>query len=97
MPRLAKFSVKYVVLHQGEKTYDDGYESTYFVTHAAAFQWCEGLPATVKGVYSVKSRNPLTLTPLNISGHDMFNGAACPVFQMQQHFQQPPHSITFTV
>ena len=90
---MRKFTVNYVVLHHGHK----GYESTYFATHARAFDFSENLPATVKVVYSVKSRDPMTLTPLNMSGMKMFAGAVCPVFQMQRHFMQPDHNINFTV
>lgn len=97
MPKLAKFTVKYVVLHQGEKTYDNGYESTYFATHGAAFMYCEGLDATARAVYVVKGRDPLTLQPVNVWGGREFHGARCPVFQMQQHFMTPAHNINFIV
>ena len=93
MPKLPKFNVKYVVLH----LVNASYESTYFATHARAFAWCEGLEHPVKAVYSVKSRDPLTLTPLNVWGGREFHGAQCPVFQMQRHFMQPDHNINFTV
>jgi hypothetical protein len=90
---MRKFPVNYVVLLHGHK----GYESTYFATHARAFDFSENHPATVKGVYSVKARNPMILTPLNMSGMKMFAGAVCPVFQMQRHFMSDAHNIQFTV
>jgi len=94
---MAKFTVKYVVLHRNNHTDGNGYESTYFATHGAAFMYCEGLPVKAKAVYVVKGRNPLTLGPVNVWGSEMFAGAACPVFQMQQHFMGPAHNINFIV
>lgn len=98
MPKLAKFTVQYVVLHEVKETpVSCGYESTYFATHGAAFMYCEGLDATARAVYVVKGRDPLTLQPVNVWGGREFHGARCPVFQMQRHFMQPAHNINFIV
>lgn len=94
---MRKSTVNYVVLFQGEKTYDDGYESTYFATHALAFNYCESLEHTAKAVYAVKAREPMVLQPINVWGGREFHGAKCPVFQMQRHFMSPAHNIQFVV
>lgn len=94
---MAKFTVKYIVLHRNNHTDNNGYESTYFATHGAAFMYCEGLPVKAKAVYAVKSRDPMTVTPINVFGSDMFNGSHCPIFRMQQHFANAPHNYVFTV
>ena len=82
-------SPKYVVLSQGS--------STYYVQHARAFANCEKLETTVKGVYLIMGRDPMVLKPLNIFGSQMFNGAACPIFQLQQDFAGPKHNMQFCV
>ncbi|MCP3681512.1 MAG: hypothetical protein GY861_02385 [bacterium] len=88
--------LSYCVLEKNEKGAKMPYSSTYFYTHEKAFEYCQGLKATVKGVYKIISREPMTLGALNIYGSQPFK-VTCPVREMEQEFESPRHGFTFKV